>query len=223
MSENIELITPFNLSQNEYEKMFEATPPNTLMLQVLVVPFNTATMDEQREFVAKVTAYLNTDIEDEIKKKLKAHPHPDGELGVEIVLQDSITIENVDPQVVELIGVLMLQVGFYDPALGNLNMVFNLMTPMREYDRWVIENDSIEPVDHRPKLVSQEFATIHNASTRDIYKSGIGIWCRELVEKRNMWFITLKALLTDQDPETESKRFVDAGGWYYTQYPELCL
>ena len=223
MSSKNRIVRPFNMAQDEYEKMFESSLPDSLMMMILLAPVNEASIKMQIDTITKVKLYLSENSENEFVRQLKAHPQRDKELYVDLI-QNALPV-NYDPEKGKLLEAdLRVQIGFYDANLVvDTPPTFRIAAAMIGYDRCVAKSGSIEPKNHVPFFDSEEMSTWVNKTIGNFYTSGKCIWCRELVEKRNMWAVTVKALQLGRDPESEWTKFINAGGWYYTQYPKLCL
>lgn len=221
MNKTKTMLRPFNMAQDEYEKMFESSSPDSLMMMILLAPVNEDSIKLQIDTISKVKLYLSENSDNEFVKQLNAHPQRDKELFVDLI-QDVLPV-NYDPEKGKLLETdLRVQIGFYDANSTDAPPVLGILGAMIGYDHCVAESGSIEPQDHVPFTKPEPLATIVVNNIGNFYTSGKGIWCRELVEKRNMWAVTVKALQLGRDPETEWVRFINAGGWYYHQYRILC-
>ena len=95
------------------------------------------------------------------------------------------------------------------------------MAAMKVYDIFAERSNSVEPKDHSPISCDDDsiFANEVKDMVGDIFRSGGCIWCRELIEKRNMCLITVKALINDDDPETYWNEFQKMAAEDKVQYP----
>jgi len=93
---------------------------------------------------------------------------------------------------------------------------------MMPFDITVNKSNSINPVDHSEIELESRSARIVREAVDGLYKYGCAVWCRKLVTYRNQLLITVRSILTGRNPIAEWNRFVQAGGWYFLQYPQLC-
>jgi len=158
-------IRPFNLNPDEYEKMFESSSPDSLMI---VVFFN-ATADhsarEQHESRKRVKEFLPANSETDFVKLLMAHPQPGmsfkEDMFVEHVLGRDFDSQKSDPSDV----IVPFQIDFSEGRDVDISTSLNVTYAMNNYDQWVRESGSIEPKNHDSSLVSNEFAVfIRNTS-----------------------------------------------------------
>ena len=120
---------------------------------------------------------------------------------------------------------LYLQLGFINEhLLRGEPAAMGILGAMMFLDSYYCITRSLEPKDHIPLPLTE---LLFEGLVKDIgslYKSGIGVWCRELIDLRNRALIELRAKrAVDDDPLTAYDRFVAAGGKYFLEYPSLCL
>ena len=222
MSSKNNTVRPFNMAQDEYEKMFESSLPSSFAMIVFFDATAGHTAKQQSDFRQKVTEYISANSESNFIKQLMSHPKSGTRLTLEMFVERVIGWDAEKPTTDSDYAIVPFTVSFCEESQLNTQIALGTTVAMKRYDVLVLKNNSIEP--HKQVLfpVTEEVATFDKRAIGDIYKSGAGIWCRELVEKRNMFSITLWAIMLGLDPEVEWKKFIQAGGWHYTQYPILC-
>lgn len=219
-------LTPFNLSAQEYEAMFDRLPPQELHA-VLLLTFNMfehglLASDQTRSLAEFMAQWRPTETEDRLGLR-SFHPHAQARITFH-TLPVPLTLP-ADPDAVDHSGWRMdntaVQVGFMrrKPGFWDKDPVY---VGMLQYDECVFDSGSLEPCQHRLPLVEPATAMIVSGVMGGFYRNGAGVWCRSLLEMRNKLLIAARCWQTGRDPNTEYDHFLKAGGWYYLQYPELC-
>jgi hypothetical protein len=210
---------PFNMSSVEYEKMFESSTPDSLVMIVSFYATDGHSAKQQSEMRKVIGEYLTENSEDSFIKRLMGHPQTGEKIGIEMFVEHVIgsDFEKSTSHTDDV--VIPFQVSFCEGSLFEKKLQLKTALAMNRYDFLVHENKSIDPKKQISYPISKEMATFDNNVIGDCYKSGTGIWRRELVEKRNMCSITISALMMEFDPETEWNHFVNTDGEYFTGYP----
>ncbi|HEY3295679.1 MAG TPA: hypothetical protein VGL38_09575 [bacterium] len=126
-----------------------------------------------------------------------------------------------------------VQCGFVRHALiYEPHLVRGIMVAMSWYDARVELLGSLDPSEMKPTGFLGEYegdpiprtiARTFRLTVNDLYREGVGVWCRDLINIRNEILIKYRASLTGTDPETEWKRFQSARMKYFldTAYLDL--
>jgi hypothetical protein len=70
--------------------------------------------------------------------------------------------------------------------------------------------------------VGARYARGWSQAVGDLFKNGVGVWSRALLEHRNMIQIICRALIMGRDPVTEYRRFQASGATYFLDQPHVC-
>jgi hypothetical protein len=110
-------------------------------------------------------------------------------------------------------GTMPIQVGFFDcihqaPVQLPIEAVYAAMTM---YDTMYAATGAVNPKDHVAIEATARDDMAFRIVVNDIYRERLGIWCSDLMTLRNEVMIRVRARLYGDDPETEWKRFCDAG------------
>lgn len=112
------------------------------------------------------------------------------------------------------------QAGFVSPEFWRNELSQPIAAgTMTVYDELVDFTGLIDPVEIR-RETDTIFPSRHFWELLDF---GHCIWSVELVDLRNKALVGAKAIELGLDPDAEYERFINAGGKYFLEYPELCL
>ncbi|MBI5060546.1 hypothetical protein HZB60_12300 [candidate division KSB1 bacterium] len=220
-----QLPNPFNLSQAEYERLFELPAIDEVTMSILLMGDPGA---GPHDFQA-CGDRLNTDMNDSIMRTLHSTSHlvklferlPDIYVVGTGIQQAALW--NVLPISAKKWAVdgIYVQAGYCtDEFPGCGHQIAN--DAMMICDAAVTTAGSFEPKDNVPVRLPDQFASTWNAAIGDLFQSRRAVWCRELVDHRNLVLIVCRAILMDRDPEDEYGKFIKAGGKYFLEYPRLC-
>jgi hypothetical protein len=222
---NTGLIKPFNLDPAEYAVMFNTKLPDHIVMTINVLKAELKCPDCAREYIdhrkqklkSTMLEFTNRAVEFGISSMiapvLLSDSGFDGLWSQFAAKQDAWQIEDG----------LYVQVAFYDfDLIGNRGPRREVAYPMTFLDTLVCRTGSVDPASHKASVVFSEIAKAYEKIVGNTYRNRIGIWSKDLVEFRNMVLVQARAVLTDRDPVAEYDRFIQAGGWYFLEYPALC-
>ena len=224
MPKKTEVIQPFNLRQSEYEKMFEQPIPEELMMHVILIPVRNHDREVLKKMHRKIDSFFPSKFDEEKNNKMRTKPSPRFYFNIISQARTLIDCESLIEPIQErwLVDGVYVQIGFVNKISEYAKSDFLLSgLAMLQYDQNVVLSHSLDPEDHTPHLVPSEIADSFHHQIGDLYRSGRGVWCRELLEYRDMWLIGIRSMLTGVDPFGAYDRFLDSGGRYFLQYPKL--
>ena len=224
---------PFNMAYHEYVKMFERKPPQGLYSHLSLITISgTTDADADRE---------NEKIDNSQYNKLLDQFLPDGVLCLQCtasVMSDVIAVPLPDA------GISGSSRFKFQPDLNPADWICNgiylqtgfammvdcpcdqrrqsITVAMLGYDIMVALTGSIEPRDHDSSLLQPINKQAWENMIQTTFSCECCLMCRDLRETRNKWLVFARAILMGRNPIVEWKRFRDAGGWYFLQYPHLC-
>ena len=224
MPKKTEVIQPFNLRQSEYEKMFEQPIPEELMMHVILIPVRNHDREVLKKMHRKIDSFFPSKFDEEKNNKMRTKPS--NKFYFDIISQYRMTIDCAGLftplQDKWLVNGVYVQIGFVNKIQETVDPDFIASSiAMLHYDHCVATSNSLDPEDHTPHLVPSEIADSFHHQIGDLYRSGRGVWCRELLEYRDMWLIGIRSMLTGVDPFGAYDRFQEAGGRYFLQFPKL--
>ena len=123
--------------------------------------------------------------------------------------------KNLEPLNQWCVNGIYLQIGFYrlnamlDPAEQ-----IGLANAMLDYDAMVSESHSLEPRDHIPSHIDLQ-GGYHNT----LFREGRAEWSRRLIEFRNRWMVTLRAVIEGRNHHAELNRFNRSNEDYFLKFP----
>jgi hypothetical protein len=224
MPKKTEVIQPFNLRQSEYEKMFEQPIPEELMMHVILIPVRNHDREVLKKMHRKIDSFFPSKFDEEKNNKMRTKPSPRFYFNIISQARTLIDCESLIEPIQErwLVDGVYVQIGFVNKISEYAKSDFLLSgLAMLQYDQNVVLSHSLDPEDHTPHLVPSEIADSFHHQIGDLYRSGRGVWCRELLEYRDMWLIGIRSMLTGVDPFGAYDRFQEAGGRYFLQFPKL--
>ena len=120
-------------------------------------------------------------------------------------------------------GQRYLQVGFFDGSydLSYPDPSLAVFAAMTVYDKVYAETGIVEPKDQMAIHVDPPIDRLFRLFVGSTYQERFGIWCRDLVNLRNEVMVKARAKLYGDDPESEWKRFCDAGFVHYLDYLKI--
>ncbi len=219
------LLNPFNVPPSVCGIMFGEKAPHTLMMPIVL--FTEIGADQTRAI--DLTQILNKQLDYEIGRCATGHLDTQVRQVPDIFEflvgeRQSVTwsIMPASAKKWDADG-LFLEAGYYNRLnVGLRHPQQEIVNAMMLYDVGVAETGLVEPDIHPPLLVGQRFAQDWTSAVDDLFLARIGVWNRELLDHRTMVLIICRALLTGRDPAVEYRRFKDAGGEYFLDYPRLC-
>jgi hypothetical protein len=115
-----------------------------------------------------------------------------------------------------------IQLGFCREADVELKMLPEAIgLAMTAFDQAVVEHGPTEPESVQDIDIDPACVAMCQRVVGDHYREGIAVWNRHLVELRNAWLVTLRALVSGYEWQTAHERFVKSGGSYFLDKPEF--
>jgi len=125
--------------------------------------------------------------------------------------------KNLEPLNQWCVNGIYLQIGFYRlNAMLDTAEQIGLANAMLDYDAMVCESNSLEPRDHIPHHIR-----IQKGYHNSLFREGRAEWSRRLIEFRNRWMVTLRAVIEGENPSPELNRFERSNMDYFLQYPGI--
>lgn len=217
-------IYPFNLDEDELEVMYKQAMPHDFGVAV-------ALMHRDEAGKANAVAFL-----DELNAEAHIVSIPKFELSGDVKTYFSIQAlpwhldESMSPaQRAWWFNGMYVQCGFWRTGLANDPWIMRgIATAMTWHDTRVkpfSSHRSLDPTplafesyhenDQIPAVLARNFRLVVN----DIFREGVGVWCRDLVAARNEILIMVRTRLAGGDPQAEWERFEASGVNYYLDYP----
>jgi hypothetical protein len=109
-----------------------------------------------------------------------------------------------DPSLMRGIGVAMT---WYDTSVKPISLHTTI-------DPAAIALEAHDPDDQTPSIVARNFRLV----VGDIFREGVGVWCRDLVDARNEVLVKVRSRLAGKDPQAEWERFQAHGLNYFLDY-----
>jgi len=120
-------------------------------------------------------------------------------------------------------GMHILQLGFKESQRWSIlpDPVNAIYAAMTTYDRMYLASGKMDPMEHTPLTASERESQAYRLIVNDVYREGIAIWFRDLVNLRNEIMVKLRAKAYKLDPDAEWKKFCDASGRHFLDYLRL--
>lgn len=220
-------LRPFNLDWDAYVRMFNERPPERLAIVVKAVAIDSIGILGPTQLTQRLNEGINEVLQvpenslnsEELLQHLRLK-----ELSWRIDETSSSELSET-PNTSSLmhgwsVDNHYIQLGFKRLEQGASPIGISLA--MLGYDQLVVASGSTEPKDHRPNLIDPITAQIIRDWIGEEYALGAAIWGRELLDLRNRWLVTLRAIAMGRDPHLAYSHFVLAGGKYFLEYPVIC-
>ena len=225
--EKTKVIRPFNMNPEDYARMFEAPPPDQLVMVIALMPLEGVDPRIPMNMFELINVIFCEDMDQTPEHPMNAKPRNAKEFTNFFVILNDLSIESdfdLPPDMMTwVVDGVYLQIGFVKADVNQCPTdVKELATAMLFYDRWVSESGSIEPGDHQDLSASVKIAERYEQTVGDLFQSGRGFLNRDLLEYRTMWLIGLRSMLTGHDTCRALDRLHEAGGTYFLDYPRLC-
>jgi len=230
------IILPFNMEKDSYIGMFEGVE-NPLSMSIMPMAVEGLDPNILKEVIAKakeITLQINSD-RVEMERMCKSVPPGYRLMDIPVIDESVFTLASTNaehdpyPTLAATESLqdwcyngVYYQIGFHKFPCNDNNLVSGFIaSSMLGYDMMVMESGSLEPEDHNPAAIEIDGDAYDNFS-QYYFHGGCGRWNRSLINLRNHWLVTLRAVLMDRDPVAEWDRFEKAGGNYFLEYPTLC-
>jgi hypothetical protein len=217
-------IKPFNLDPDEYHAMFNASPPDSIMVCIYMIRMPTACP------ICAKRKYHN--IHQKFLSILSTFPAAATNFGISaaVSIKHGFDDSSSCTRLLDIpwahdwaIEGLYAQTGFFNPNLpGSTDPTVAILASMHNIDMHIAASDTTDPAHHKPHPADQELADEFGAVVEDVYRSQVGIWCQALVDFRIMMMIKMRELLRGRDPDEVYNRCVKAGGLSLVDYLQLC-
>ncbi|HEY3294946.1 MAG TPA: hypothetical protein VGL38_05890 [bacterium] len=118
-----------------------------------------------------------------------------------------------------------VQVGFWRPELADEeSLIRGIAVAMTFYDATVKPYSMHQKIRAEARAFEGQYeddptpgviARNYRLTVGDIFREGVGVWCRDLVMPRNEILVKVRARLANADPQQEWERFKASGMPYY--------
>lgn len=226
-NEGLVSIRPFNLKKSDYVRMFKENPLPELEIVIVTISIGSTAIigptplrNRLKAGISEVLGVAGNSLDDpQLREELSLN-----ELSWVVDATSAMSMYDFPPSYVVLRSWLVdreyIQVGFRQQ--GTKYNAIGIAAGMLTYDEMVAKSGSIEPKDHTAPLAVAENVAQYSAWTGDMFAKRDAFWCRALIDLRNRWLVTLRAIAIGRDPHLAYDQFCMAGGKYFLDYPILC-
>jgi len=226
-NDNRNALLPFNMPWEDYTSMFEEKPPESLSIVINTIAVGSVDLIGLTPLRQRLTEGLQEVLQ--VPENSLDQPQLRTRWGIQdlnwrIDLNSAMSVTEF-PKSYQLLRAwtvdkTYIQLGFKRPGMTAANI--GIALAMHSYDELVAKYGSTEPSEHSPVSADPLDIKRYGMWIGDGYVTRSAVWCRGLLDIRNRWLVTLRAIATGKDSHLAYDHFLAVGGQYFLDYPKLC-